>query len=454
MNTTLLVTSDLTCTTNSRDEIIKSYGLAEQFASNDKLFQNLLSTVANIFRADSAHISLIGEDVLSFLSFDSKSLRTIPVSESFCRFTIKSVKPTIFSNPDKFPEVHSIFKDVKFYAGIPLINKDNFNIGALSITHSKKLKLKKHHIKLLELLSNHIVHTLDEQKGLVDMIKGINKNFRPAACADINCLQGELAHLQSEVVEQKRNLEDRTEELKKSNRKFESFAHTVAHDIKAPLRSIMSFNQIIKGKLDSNNLANTEKYFEIINRSGKNLEDLITNLLNLSEVNTKEVEMEKVSLSEVLEEVLLNLDSTIKASKAKIITPTFDYQIKGNKVQLCQLFQNFLGNGLKYQAEGNVPEVQVSVNPLGERVLISVQDNGIGIEKQYLNTIFEPFQRLHNDKQYGGSGVGLSICLSILESHNGIITVDSEVGKGSSFTFTLPRYIEESVEETDQSSPT
>ena len=152
--------------------------------------------------------------------------------------------------------------------------------------------------------------------------------------------------------------------------------------------------------------------------------------------------------------VLLNLDSTIKTSKAKIITPTFDYQIKGNKVQLCQLFQNFLGNGLKYQAEDNVPEVQVSVNPLGERVLISVQDNGIGIEKQYLNTIFEPFQRLHNDKQYGGSGVGLSICLSILESHKGIITVDSEVGKGSSFTFTLPRYIEESVEETDQSSPT
>ena len=76
--------------------------------------------------------------------------------------------------------------------------------------------------------------------GLVRMIKGINRNFRPAACSDINCLQGELAHLQSEVVDQKKNLEIRTEELKSSNRKFESFAHVVAHDIKAPLRSIMS----------------------------------------------------------------------------------------------------------------------------------------------------------------------------------------------------------------------
>ena len=376
MNTTLLVTSDLPMPL-SRNQIINNYGLAEQLASNEFLFQDLLSAVANIFGADSAHISLVGEEKISLLSLNSTSLRFVPVNESFCKFALGSKKPTVFSNPNKFPIVSKLFKNVKFYAGFPLINKDDYCIGTLSITHSKKIKLKKNQVNLLKLLSSHVVQSLDEQMGLVRMIKGINRNFRPAACSDINCLQGELAHLQSEVVDQKKNLEIRTEELKSSNRKFESFAHVVAHDIKAPLRSIMSFNQLIKEKLDADNLDKTSEYFNIIKNSGKDLEDLITNVLSLSEVNNKEIEKTAVSLQGVLDKVQLNLSSIIKTTKANIITPTYDYNILGNEGQLYQLFQNFISNGIKYQPEGNQPEVQISVNPLGERLLISVQDNGL-----------------------------------------------------------------------------
>ena len=151
--------------------------------------------------------------------------------------------------------------------------------------------------------------------------------------------------------------------------------------------------------------------FNIIKNSGKDLEDLITNVLSLSEVNNKEIEKTAVSLQGVLDKVQLNLSSIIKTTKANIITPTYDYNILGNEGQLYQLFQNFISNGIKYQPEGNQPEVQISVNPLGERLLISVQDNGIGIEEEYLDEIFEPFQRLHSDSAYKGTGVGLSLSL-------------------------------------------
>lgn len=238
-----------------------------------------------------------------------------------------------------------------------------------------------------------------------------------------------------------RQLQKLTEELTRSNKDLEHFAYIASHDLQEPLRSIDGFLHLVKqraeGRLDQESI----EYMDRTIKAAGHMRDLILGLLAFSRINTKGRPFEMVDLEQTLCACLEDLNQAVSGSKAEITHAPLG-QVLGDHQQLKQLFENLLSNAIKYRAAGP-PRIHISVreelNAEGEKsLLFSVQDNGIGIDSQYAETIFLMFKRLHTNAQYTGTGIGLALCKKIVERHGGRIWVDSETGKGSTFCFTLP----------------
>jgi light-regulated signal transduction histidine kinase (bacteriophytochrome) len=159
--------------------------------------------------------------------------------------------------------------------------------------------------------------------------------------------------------------------------------------------------------------------------------------LSFSRVTTKGKELQVTDSGATCDQAIANLREAIAESGAVVTTGLLPI-VRADTTQLTQLLQNLIGNAIKYSKERK-PEVRVAATPMEDRWVFSVQDNGIGIEPQYFERIFQMFQRLHTCKQYTGTGIGLAICRKIVERHGGRIWVESQPGKGSTFQFTIPR---------------
>ncbi|QAR34449.1 sensor histidine kinase [Geovibrio thiophilus] len=238
------------------------------------------------------------------------------------------------------------------------------------------------------------------------------------------------------LQERDRELAARTAELERSNEELEQFAYIASHDLQEPLRMISSYTQLLakryKDKLD-------EDATEFINYAvdGANrMQVLINDLLSYSRVGTKGEEFSHVDLNGVLDIVKANLKGVIEESGAVIKYSKLPTVLADNS-QMLQLFQNLTGNAIKFRREGVKPEIEISAKKEGNMFRFMVKDNGIGIDKKYLDRIFVIFQRLHTKEEFPGTGIGLAICKKIVERHGGEISVESAEGKGSDFIFTL-----------------
>src|SRR5580658_4919044 len=232
------------------------------------------------------------------------------------------------------------------------------------------------------------------------------------------------------------NLLQKVEELKRSNEELEQFASIASHDLQEPLRMVASYTQLLsrryKGKLDSD----ADEFIGFAVDGANRMQRLIQDLLIYSRVGTKGRELMDVSSEAALEQALKNLRGAIQ-EKGALITHDPLPSVLADEMQLVQLFQNLVGNAIKYQGPG-VPKVHIAVTRgSGKKWTFSVQDNGLGIEPQYFEKIFGMFQRLHKREAFAGTGVGLAICKKIVERHGGAISVDSEPGHGSTFRFAL-----------------
>jgi signal transduction histidine kinase len=241
-------------------------------------------------------------------------------------------------------------------------------------------------------------------------------------------------------------LKNKAAELERSNNELSHFAATASHDIKAPFRSVGGYLEIIKDKLRDTDDRQIIMAFERISAARLRIATLLDDLLNFSRIDKEDAELEEVDLSEVLKDVLRNLEFNIREKNAKVNITGKMPVVQGYRFQLEQLFQNLIANGLKFNLNPG-PQVTVSVERKDKFFQFSIRDNGIGIEAEYFNKVFMMFERLHGPQDYAGTGLGLAICKKIVEYHHGKIWLESEPGSGSTFFFTIPEVVQGSLSE-------
>jgi PAS domain S-box-containing protein len=229
---------------------------------------------------------------------------------------------------------------------------------------------------------------------------------------------------------------EKVTELNRSNEELAQFAYMASHDLQEPLRMVASYTQLLsrryKGRLDSD----ADEFIEFAVDGATRMQRLIQDLLAYSRVGTRPADLVDTSSDEALEQAIVNLRGAIEDSGA-LVTHDPLPTVVADQGQLIQLFQNLVGNAIKYQSPG-IPRVHVSSTRQGTmQWLFSVQDNGLGIESKYFEKIFGMFQRLHKREEFTGTGIGLSICKKIIERHGSSITVESRPGHGSTFRFAL-----------------
>lgn len=232
-------------------------------------------------------------------------------------------------------------------------------------------------------------------------------------------------------------------ELKQSNEELERFADVASHDLKEPLRMINNFSELLEhkysNKLDERGL----KHLKFIRNGSEKMLSMVHSVLSYSKIQKEELSLEKIEITNLLEDLLKSIELIIKESKAKIDFKNMPV-VYGDPIQIGRVFQNLILNAIKFKGE-NLPVIKISAELFKEdkagnkKWLFTIKDNGIGIDSKHQKKIFIVFKKLHSNQEYPGIGIGLAECKKIIESHNGTIGVESEgKGMGASFYFTLP----------------
>ena len=245
----------------------------------------------------------------------------------------------------------------------------------------------------------------------------------------------------TDITERKRGqavLRAAYDELARSNAELQQFAYVASHDLQEPLRMIGSYTQLLERRYGDKLDSDAREFMSFIVEGATRMKQLIEDLLAYSRVGTRGKELRQVPLQLALERALVNLRAAIESSGAHITHDAFP-EVSGDDTQLTQLFQNLIGNAIKFRKADEPLRIHVGVQDAGDEWRFSVSDNGIGIEPQYFERIFMVFQRLHTRDEYPGTGIGLAICKKVVDRHRGRIWVESAHGKGSTFVFTLPK---------------
>ena len=226
------------------------------------------------------------------------------------------------------------------------------------------------------------------------------------------------------------------DELARSNAELQEFAYVASHDLQEPLRVISGFVQLLSDRYGGELDETADEFIGYVVDGTERMKILINDLLEYSRVGTRGRPLEPVESSSALENAMANLRVAISEANAKVTHDRMP-KVQGDINQLSQLFQNLISNGMKFHGDKR-PEIHISSVQVGESYVMSVSDNGIGIDPQHNERIFGMFKRLHGRGEYPGTGIGLAICSKIVERHQGKIWVESELGNGATFSFTLP----------------
>jgi len=249
--------------------------------------------------------------------------------------------------------------------------------------------------------------------------------------------RSKLREQTAELITANEKLKQRTEELVHSNKELEQFAYVASHDLQEPLRAVTSYVQLLARRYQNRLDSDAEEFINFALDGATRMHTLINGLLAYSRVGTQAKPFEPTNCETILQQSLDNLKMTMEETGA-VVTHDSLPTVMADSLQLGQLFQNLIGNAIKFHGD-QMPRVHISVRPDGNQWIFSVRDNGIGIAPEFTEHIFLIFQRLHGKEKYPGTGIGLALCKKIVEYHGGRIWVESEVEKGATFYFTLPR---------------
>jgi PAS domain S-box-containing protein len=374
-------------------------------------------------------------------------------------------------NTNGTPQLYSL--ETADYTFRLLIEK--FGQGALSISRNGLiLYCNDYFSKLIglpceKLIGNYIYEYFDNQDNFVPLIdalkygvttheivfKTINdKKTFPAniSLTDLEPAVQGIGVVVTDLTEKKKHenvllnnqkqLEEKINELNKTNANLEEFIHVISHDLKEPLRKIVMYN----GRIDASYLTEADtKSMNVMKGSALRLNSLVDDLVSYSS-HTAQEERTELNLSEVISEVTDDLEIIINDKKAQIKIGELPV-LRASKVQMRQLFANLITNAIKYCKTDNPPVIEISQidnfdpetqNQDNQFIKIQIKDNGIGMEKTHLLKIFTIFQRLHAKNEYSGNGIGLAICKKIMENHSGNITVESNLNEGTTFNLYFP----------------
>ena len=270
-------------------------------------------------------------------------------------------------------------------------------------------------------------------------LEKINQSLEARVAERTDELTAANESLRTEVEERKRAQQAVVRAnvlLEHRNRELQDFAYVASHDLQEPLRKIMSFSNLLLEEYSSE-LGEGRPFLERIDNAAGRMMNLIRDLLTFSKVATQGEAFKRVDLNAVVDEVLGDLEVRISETEGHVdVSPLCSSE--ADELQMRQLFQNLLGNALKFHRENVPPVVTIQSHQDDGFCVVEVQDNGIGFEEKYVDRIFAPFQRLQNRKEYGGTGIGLAICRRIVERHDGMIRAHSAPGEGSTFEIRLP----------------
>ncbi|MCY1528273.1 Adaptive-response sensory-kinase SasA [compost metagenome] len=240
------------------------------------------------------------------------------------------------------------------------------------------------------------------------------------------------------IKEAEYKLQKRAKELAYSNEELEQFAYIASHDLQEPLRMVSSFLTQLEKKYKDQLDDKARQYIHFAVDGAVRMRRIILDLLEYSRVGKKKEQLELVDISEVVKQVVQFCRTTIEEKNAEVVWDNLP-TVKTLRIPVQQMLQNLIGNALKYQKEGVKPVVRITAEEEKDHWKIAVIDNGIGIDPQFFDKIFIAFQRLHNNSEYSGSGIGLAICKKIAEKYDIRLWVESELDKGSAFFFTITK---------------
>ncbi|CAN5333191.1 hypothetical protein BH09BAC3_BH09BAC3_29210 [soil metagenome] len=250
-------------------------------------------------------------------------------------------------------------------------------------------------------------------------------------------MQIAVMNILEDYSKEKASAERMNLKLTSSNREIEQFAYIASHDLQEPLKTISNYVGLIvkrhKGKLDQD----TDRYLEVIKRATGRMQALIKDLLDYSRIGHDKTR-EEIDCNILVKDILNDMAISISESEAVVFSeklPILDGYYSGLK----SLFQNLISNAIKFRKKEGHPKISITAEAEEKEWHFEVKDDGIGIEKIYYDKLFVIFQRLHNKDEYSGTGIGLAQCKKIVEQHGGNIWIESELGKGSTFNFTIPK---------------
>ena len=352
-------------------------------------------------------VSFIDEGRQYFKSRRGLSASETPRDFSFCAHAINN--PTdLFLIPDsrkdeRFADNPLVVDkpNVIFYAGMPLVTPDGYALGTLCVIDNKPHQLTSAQKDALRALSNQVVYLLELRQN--------------------NAL----------LTKSQQELEFFAEEM-------EAFAYVAAHDLKEPARMIKAYLGLLESKYAASLDEKAKKYIHFAVDGSVRMDNLINDLLEYAKAGSSGEGVEETDTENVVAEVK-DLFKMLIAEKGATITTDELPTITISRTAIKQVFQNLIGNALKYHASGVLPEVHVGVKETDTHWQFSVEDNGIGIPAKEQDKVFGVFKRLHTREQYSGTGVGLSICKKVAEKNGGAIWIESAEGEGSTFFFTISK---------------
>jgi light-regulated signal transduction histidine kinase (bacteriophytochrome) len=272
----------------------------------------------------------------------------------------------------------------------------------------------------------------------------------PHGPKDIRAIAADVEDMRQRIVDEldasrsaRATLDEQADELRRSNAELEQFAYVASHDLQEPLRKVTAFCQLLEKRYGDQLDERGIEYIDFAVDGAQRMQVLINDLLTFSRVGRLNAMNTEVDLDDVLDTAVSNLATAIEESGAAIVRPVQPLpNVDGDPTLLAMVWQNLIGNAVKFRRDGVPPRIvidyQAGTGEHAETWVISMSDNGIGIDKEFVDKVFVIFQQLHGRDVYGGTGIGLALCKKIVEHHGGSIWIDTDYTNGTRFFFTLP----------------